>query len=125
MCVHYKHACMKKLIALLGILSGQMLVAQGGSYFGGSGHFSMGSSVVEMNGINTFLNTKQLPGFSRNCMSVGGGGFGVINNFIIGGEGGAINPSRVANTNGYSELSTGYGAFNFGYMIQLKSRFKI
>lgn len=116
---------MKAVVFVLGMLSSAFVYSQGFNYYGGTGHFSMGSSVVEMNSVNGYLNSKGLPGFSRNCLSIGGGGFGIINNFLIGGEGGAIDPSRVASTTGNAELSTGYGMFNVGYMVPLKSRLMV
>lgn len=65
----------------------------------------------------------QLPSFGNTCLNIGGGGFGMFNSFMIGGEGGAIVVSSVSNANGEGSLGVGFGMFNIGYAIPSKSRF--
>lgn len=112
---------MKKSLTLFFLTAVVVLKAQNGGYYGGAGHFMLGSVFMNLNSVNAYMADNQLPSFSGNCFNIGGGGYGVINNFVIGGEGAAVGPSPVGNLNGNAEMSAGYGMFSAGYILPVKS----
>lgn len=102
------------LVLFLGCLSVQ---AQQRAAYGGIGYGDIGMHSVP-NALNTILEAQGLlsggsfPGLSP---GFGGGGFGIINNFIIGGQGfGSFLNNRVYNS---TELDYGLGGglFTLGY----------
>jgi len=99
--------------------------SQYNSYYGGSGHFSVGTTFLDYSSVNTYLRSKRLPAFASTSLNIGGGGYGIFNSFILGGEGGAVTASSVANANGEASISAGYGMFNMGYALPLKGRFLV
>lgn len=113
----------KRQIALFIILGSNVLMAQNNGFSGGSGHFYTGISSMNLQTVNDFMQSVQLPSFGNTCLNIGGGGFGMFNSFMIGGEGGAIVASSVSNANGEGSLGVGFGMFNIGYAIPSKSRF--
>jgi opacity protein-like surface antigen len=101
------------------------LYSQNNAYYGGSGHFSVGTTFLDYSSVNVHLRSNNLPAFATTSLNVGGGGYGVFNSFILGGEGGVITASSVANANGKSFITAGFGMFNMGYTMPLKSRFLV
>lgn len=116
------------------------IMAQSTSISGGAGHFFIGQSWMNYDNLNRMFvdqlynyattlspvtpieepeNTFQSP-----TMMVGGGGFGVINNFLIGGEGGVLLPSEIINRTYHpnASLASGYGLLKFGYMFPLNDK---
>lgn len=114
---------MKKFILFLFLIP--VFTFAQSSFYGGAGHFSAGTIYLNMSTVNNYISKQALPEFSGNCLTIGGGGFAVINNFIIGGEGCAISASRVGNSSGSAEFGTGMGLFSFGYAIPSYSRMLI
>ncbi len=93
---------------------------QGGrKLFGGFGGFMIGGQLTDISQLNQHLTAANYTKFSDQFYSVGGAGYGILNNFIIGGEGHALvgrngdNTSRTHQTT----LNGGSGAFNMGYII--------
>jgi len=84
---------------------------------GGAGYFSLGGSIIDIDALNSRLENKGYPKFSKNFFSLGGGGYGIIGNIIIGGEGhGLIEKETSSNSCGVS-FACGYGFFDIGYII--------
>lgn len=116
------------------------IVAQSTSISGGAGHFFIGQSWINYDNLNRMFvdplynyatNLSPVPPteepentFQSPTMMVGGGGFGVINNFLIGGEGGVLLPSELSNRTYHpnASLASGYGLLKFGYMFPLNDK---
>ncbi|MFN4123426.1 MAG: hypothetical protein ACK4GL_09015 [Flavobacteriales bacterium] len=96
------------LICISTLLFNASLNAQNKGFSGGSGHFYTGVTSFNFTPVNEFLNTKQLPSFGNTCLTLGGGGFGIFNNFMLGGEGGVVSASSVANSTGEASLTASY-----------------
>lgn len=116
---------MKKVYVILLAMLPFCMNSQKPVFSGGCGYFKIGYANIDHISINRYLNNNAIPSLSRNGYMIGGGGIGVINNFIIGGEGGAFAANKSAGAFGLAELSSGYGMLNFGYMLPLKSRFSV
>ncbi|OQX94850.1 hypothetical protein B6I21_08515 [candidate division KSB1 bacterium 4572_119] len=56
----------------------------------GRGYFIAGTNVLDLDALNSRLVSNGYKEFSNNFISIGGGGHGIINNIIIGGQGGTI-----------------------------------
>lgn len=99
--------------------------AQQSGWSGGGGHFMAGTAFFNYRSVNDYLQGRQLPEFGATSLSIGGGGYGVFNHFMVGGEGGSISASSVANQNGEAELSIGYGVFQAGYILPTPGKLNI
>ncbi|MFQ3675027.1 MAG: hypothetical protein SNJ64_00600 [Endomicrobiia bacterium] len=96
------------------------------SLSGGSGFFSFGSSVINIDDFNTFLQNKGYSKMSDNFVSFGGGGQAVIDNVIIGGEGHGLTGKEEDIGSGYkASINAGYGFFNIGYVVLDVGNFNI
>jgi len=84
---------------------------------GGEGYFMVGMQKLDVKELNTILQQHNYPVLDENYVSLGGGGYGIVNNFVIGGEGHGLIGSEVSNANYRLNLSAGYGMFNVGYVI--------
>ena len=54
---------------------------------GGEGYFMMGVQKINIKNLNTILQQYNYPALDENYTSIGGSGYGIVNNFVIGGEG--------------------------------------
>jgi hypothetical protein len=85
----------------------------------GKGYFFIGSGTMKIDKLNTRLSGKGYPKFSDSFLTLGGGGHGVVNRFIIGGEGMAfMTEDREAVVSGKTyknSLTGGCGFFDIGY----------
>lgn len=88
---------------------------------GGKGYFMLGGNIVDIDALNTSLQSQGYPEFSDEFLSLGGGGHFIINRFIIGGEGhGFIERDERATLddgNFETSLTAGYGFFDLGYRL--------
>jgi len=95
----------------------------------GGGYFMMGVSVLDVDDLNTRLANSGYPEFSNNFISIGGGGRGFVNKFVLGGQGHTLiagDENITLNNTAYkTSLTAGYGLFNFGYLIYSKNRLNI
>jgi hypothetical protein len=71
------------------------------------------------------LKEKGYPEFSKNFISIGGGGHGVINKIIIGGEGCGFLKKRGVTDDYKLSISGGCGFFDIGYMIYSSDKLNI
>jgi len=89
--------------------------AKGG---GGMGYSMFGRSTIDIGDLNEKLESKGYTKLSDSFFSVGGGGYGIINNrVIIGGEGHGLLGDEVTSGNYKNSLYIGYGFFNLGYIV--------
>jgi len=98
------------------------------TYNGGTGYFFIGQTNIDFTSAKSAYNISDIAIIPTKALNVGGGGFGVFGNFIIGGEGGAMQANAFTTDHiSHTMITTmsGYGMFNFGYMIPQKSRFLI
>lgn len=116
-----------------------LIMAQSTTISGGAGHFFIGQAWMNYDNLNTMF--KESPyhyatnlsiaesiepdnTFQSPTMMIGGGGFAVIKNFLIGGEGGVLLPSEINNISYHpsARLASGYGLLTFGYMFPLNDK---
>jgi hypothetical protein len=96
---------------------------QSEAYHGGSGHFFMGNTWMDFGSINPYLKRNGFHKLQNSVLTTGGSGFGVFNNFIVGGEGSVFAANATQSVAGKVSLAGGYGMVHFGYMLPIKSRF--
>lgn len=88
---------------------------------GGRGYFMAGTNILDFDGFNAALRAQGYPTFSSNLFSIGLGGHGIINRFILGGEAhGLLTSNKNFSLSGRRykrSLETGYAFFNVGYQI--------
>jgi len=87
------------------------------SFSGGFGHFYAGQTWLNNAEVNNYITTLGFHAIPNQALMMGGAGAGVINNFMIGGEGGFIAPSSTLSVTGEASLTAGYGMFTFGYTM--------
>lgn len=102
-------------VAVVGVFSISM--AHSAKEEGGRGYFMCGGSIVDIDALNSRLESKGYSTFSGNFFSFGGGGHAVINRLIIGGEGHALIGRGETSGNYENSLSAGYGCFDLGYIL--------
>lgn len=79
---------------------------------GGSGHLSIGNAWLNSSHIGEIVPNGLIPSSS---LFIGGGGHGVFNGFLIGGEGGAMLSGVISNETHAANQTSVYGMFDFGY----------
>ena len=98
-------------------------------YSGGRGFFMGGANNINIGGLNTRLKNNGYREFSETCISFGGGGYGLLNRLVIGGEGfGVLSGDRsgvVGSETFKTTLRGGYGLFKLGYVIYKRGGFNI
>lgn len=92
---------------------------------GGEGYFMVGMQKIDVKNLNSLLRVYDYPVLDESYTSIGGGGYGLVNNFVIGGEGHGLIGSEVSNQNYKVNLTAGYGMFNIGYLLHNDSGLKI
>ncbi len=112
-------------IGILLILSSLSLAQEKATKSGGGrGYCMMGWSTLDLDELNVRLKSKGYTEFSNNFFSIGGGGHGIINKLIIGGQGGTlIGGEETVNLNGgtlKTSVIGGYGLFDVGYLVYSK-----
>lgn len=92
----------------------------------GMGYSMFGTSTLDLDALNSRLESKGYPGLSDNFFTTGGGGHAVINDrIIIGGEGHALLGDEVTSGNYESSISAGYGFFDVGYIVYSKNQLRV
>jgi hypothetical protein len=84
---------------------------------GGFGYFSFSGEQLHLTDLNHSLTANGYSSFNTIGTSYGGGGYFVINNFMIGGGGSWLADSRRKNPGSSQHLKGGYGCFSIGYLI--------
>lgn len=84
---------------------------------GGRGYFMVGSSVIDIEELNSRLEAKQYSKLSDKFMSFGGGGHAIMGRLIIGGEGHGLIGKETTTGEYKVSLNAGCGFFDLGYMV--------
>ncbi len=115
---------MKKISFLLGILLLTCLNghAQKIARYGGMGFFSFGISDLRQPGVNSLLASQGYTGLQSRQISMGGQGFGIINNFLIGGQGGSLGEQQFSRAQTTGRIQNSYGSFMMGYVFSAGKR---
>ena len=100
-------------LLLLALLMPQLTVAQSS---GGIGVFAPGIQPVRFDVLNGSL-PAGYPEISGNPFATAGAGYGIISNFVIGGEGGSLHPGSFSNDDLQIELAGDYSFFSLGYVL--------
>jgi hypothetical protein len=107
------------LIALIATL--QPAIAQEndskGKHFGGYGYFLSGYQMMDLSSMNDLLVGKGYPELQNGSVSIGGGGYYLLNNWHIGGEGYGVPGSSAENASYKVNHGGGYGFLNVGYLV--------
>lgn len=86
----------------------------------GAGFFTIGTSFIDIGGLNDQLEAAGYPTFDRAALSIGGGGYGVVAGVLmIGGEGHGVIGGEEAYQGRSISIGGGYGLFNLGYLRRL------
>ncbi|MFB6278570.1 MAG: hypothetical protein ABEK75_03620 [Salinibacter sp.] len=84
----------------------------------GAGFFAIGTHFTDLGPLNSQLSSAGYPTFASETVSIGGGGYGVTNRILLGGEGhGLITADRGLNGRNVS-VGGGYGLFTLGYLFR-------
>ncbi len=86
-------------------------------YFGGFGYLSTGYQNIDIKNLNAQLKIHNFPELDKKFVAMGGGGFGIMNNFVLGGEGFGLIGSEKSNQDYNISLFGGYGLFDLGYVL--------
>jgi opacity protein-like surface antigen len=92
---------------------------------GGFGYFAMSGQQFKLAPLNILLEQHGYPTFEDKDLAFGGGGFFVLNNILIGGEGHSLREQTIANKNYELSLSLGSGSFNLGYLFLNNDNFSL
>lgn len=87
------------------------------------GYFSFGGHQNDISELNEMLFAASQPDFNANGLSMGGGGYLIRKNFIIGGEGQTFLTKRAENDSSWASLEGGEGLFRLGYLLLSKPKF--
>jgi hypothetical protein len=116
--------CISVSITLLAVFSLALIsIAQGeenlkdGKEEGGMGYFMIGGGTLDIDAINTRMQTAGLSTLSDNFLSLGGGGYAIHGRLILGGEGHSLLGEEVSNESFTTSIGAGYGFFNIGYSL--------
>jgi hypothetical protein len=86
--------------------------------FEGAGFFAIGTHFTDLGPLNSQLSSAGYPTFASETVSIGGGGYGVTNRILLGGEGhGLITADRGLSGRNVS-VGGGYGLFTLGYLFR-------
>jgi len=92
---------------------------------GGRGYVMMGTSMLDIDELNTSLSNAGYSELSDNFFTLGGGGHAIINRIIIGGEGHGLMADETTTGNYTVSLTGGYGLVNVGYLIFSRGGFHL
>jgi hypothetical protein len=113
---------------LAALIGAQPIVAQGSAdddtHTFGQGFFMIGWQQLDVDELNTRLEANGFPSLSENLLSLGGGGWAVKNDFLIGGEGHGLIGREETTSDGefMTRLSGGYGQLDLGYRVFASER---
>lgn len=92
--------------------------SKGAKVSGGYGYFTPGATMLDTDGLNSYLGDY---GFgdqhNGNRITLGGGGMMIVRNFILGGEGHSLMGQDFNNPTQSLNIKGGWGQFNVGYVL--------
>ena len=83
-----------------------------------------GMNLFDLKELNDKLTDKGFEELDNMMPFLGGGGYGLVGNVVIGGEGGGAFQS-VSSTTQKANLGAGYGFFDLGYLVFSKANLKV
>ena len=87
----------------------------------GRGYFMAGAQAMDIDELNSRLSANGYGTFPETFATFGGGGYGIIGRFLIGGEGMGVVTGSESGTVGTDYFKTmlagGYGMVKFGYIV--------
>jgi hypothetical protein len=93
----------------------------------GRGYFAVGVQGMDIGSLNSRLQANGYGDFAETFASFGGGGYGVMGRFLIGGEGMGVAAGSESATIGADffkvSLGGGYGLFKLGYIVYRRNGF--
>ncbi len=108
------------LLIGMGFLCAVSLTAQASDHpkiYGGFGYFMPGYQFLSLTEMNNSFKAAGFPEISNGALSIGGGGFYVVRNLLIGGEGYGLIGGSVENIDYRVDHAGGCGFFNVGYIL--------
>lgn len=91
----------------------------------GDGYFAIGTYLIDLTPLNDRLDNAGYPTFASEMISIGGGGYGVVNRILLGGEGhGLITADQGFNGRNVT-VGGGYGLFTLGYLFRPHSSVRV
>jgi hypothetical protein len=90
---------------------------------GGAGFFAIGITQFDLVDLNSTLSDAGYGEFGHNFLSTGGGGYGILKNWVIGGEGFYFTRQTVTDSNRTASINGSTGMFRLGYVILSKKGF--
>ncbi len=91
--------------------------------YGGFGFFELGAQKMDVDELNDKLDSSYGLELDDVYYTMGGGGYSVMGNLMLGGEGKGVFASSDSNDNRTVMFSGGYGMFNMGYMLYRNKNF--
>ena len=91
---------------------------------GGAGGINFGGFHVDPSGFNQFL-PEGYPGFTGDFLSIGGDGYFMYENIIIGGSGQGLHGDEIRFNQQKANIEGGRGFFQIGYDFLHKDKFKL
>lgn len=105
-------------IICIGMIFTNICFSQGGERTkegSGMGYFMIGFQNSDIDAIGSRLEDNGYPSLSDRFLTLGGGGQGMINKLLIGGEGHALIGESTTQNHVKTQISGGFGLFNIGY----------
>lgn len=122
-------ACLAVVLGLL--ISAQTAAAQQSTQSVGSTAYkaflTVGWERLDLEQINSRLTTNNFPSLSEDVVSLGGGAWGVRNNFVLGVQGNAVIGPDETTTGGNftTQFLGGYGQLDLGYLVFSNERLDV
>lgn len=114
---------MKRMVVFLAVCSSIFTVMSAKEVYGGMGFVMPGYRTLSVENINEEFASHGFPQLDERNFSIGGGGYGIINGFLIGGEGHGITEKTFTNVEHKTSLKGGYGVFTMGYILASSRNF--
>ena len=116
------------LVAIVVFAFSGMAWSQDSTYFSesmGMGDFMVGMNMLDLGDLNNSLAAQGYTEMDESFFAIGGGGYGIFKNIIIGGEGTGIMTKSESSGALKTSLAGGYGLFNLGYAVVSSHNFKL
>ncbi len=91
----------------------------------GRGYFMVGGSRLNVKPLNNRFREHDYSSLSENFLTIGGGGYGVMRRFLIGGEGHGYIGSDASSQTYRASVMGGAGFFNIGYSVYSENNWLI